>query len=419
MTDERPPVPRPAPPPPPRGYPPRREPPPQLRRDPRYRPAPPPAPAAPPRPPLPPRRPPAPAPAAPLTPPRPPVPPPQARRPPPAPRPPVAPTPPPRRSPRRPRRWLRMIPAVLMVVVLAMLGAGVWIDTTLRRVPALTDYADRPAQGAGTTWLLVGSDSRSDLTPEQQAELATGGDLGNSRTDTILLVHLAGLGSSTPATMVSIPRDSYVPIPGYGSDKINAAFSLGGPALLTQTVEEATGLRIDHYAEIGFGGFAGLVDAVGGVTVCPPEPVNDPLAGIDLPAGCQHVDGQQALGFVRSRATPRADLDRMANQRAFMSTLVHRAVSPSVLLNPLRWYPMATAAADTLTVADGDHVWDLARLGWALRGDMLNTTVPIGEFTENGSGSVVVWDSEAAQQLFSALASDAPIPQAVLDAANP
>lgn len=308
---------------------------------------------------------------------------------------------------------------VLLVAALAFVGAGVWIDTTLRRVPALTDYADRPAQGAGTTWLLVGSDSRSDLTAEQQAELSTGGDLGNSRTDTILLVHLPGLGSSTPATMVSIPRDSYVPIPGYDSDKINAAFSLGGPALLTQTVEEATGLRIDHYAEIGFGGFAGLVDAVGGVTVCPPEPINDPLAGIDLPAGCQHVDGQQALGFVRSRATPRADLDRMANQRAFMSTLMHRAVSPSVLLNPLRWYPMATAAADTVTVADGDHVWDLARLGWALRGDMQNITVPIGEFTENGSGSIVVWDSDAAQQLFSALASDAPVPQAILDMGKP
>nr|WP_236694215.1 LCP family protein [Mycolicibacterium obuense] len=341
------------------------------------------------------------------------------RRPPPPPARPPTPPAPPRRTPRRPRRWLRLIPVVLLVAVLGLVGAGVWIDTSLRRVPALTDYADRPAQGAGTTWLLVGSDSRSDLSPEQQAELSTGGDLGNSRTDTILLVHLPGLGSSTPATMVSIPRDSYVPIPGYDSDKINAAFSLGGPTLLTQTVEEATGLRIDHYAEIGFGGFAGLVDAVGGVTVCPPEPIDDPLAGINLPAGCQHVDGQQALGFVRSRATPRADLDRMANQRAFMSTLVHRAASPSVLANPLRWYPMATAAADTLTVADGDHVWDLARLGWALRGDLQTITVPIGEFTENGSGSIVVWDSDASTRLFSALASDAPIPQDVLDASNP
>jgi LCP family protein required for cell wall assembly len=305
-----------------------------------------------------------------------------------------------------------------LVLVVAMVGAGVWVESSLTRVAALTDYAERPASGAGATWLLVGADGREDLTPEQQAELATGGDLGNSRTDTILLVHVPGIGSSAPTAMVSIPRDSYVPIPGYGSDKINAAFALGGPALLTQTVEQATGLRVDHYAEIGFGGFAGLVDAVGGVTVCPAEPISDPLAGIDLPAGCQELSGPSALGFVRSRATPRADLDRMANQREFMSALVHRAASPAVLLNPLRWYPMARAAADTVTVDDHDHVWDLARLGWALRGDVTTVTVPIGEFTDNGSGSIVVWDSEAAQELFSALNSDSAVPQNVVDAGN-
>ncbi|VEG58398.1 cell envelope-related transcriptional attenuator [Mycolicibacterium aurum] len=316
------------------------------------------------------------------------------------------------------RRWLRIALVFLLLLAVGGVAVGAWADSALTRVAALTDYPQRPGQGAGTTWLLVGSDGREGLTPEQQAELSTGGDLGAGRTDTILLVHLPGLGSSTPATMVSIPRDSYVPIPEYGSDKINAAFSIGGPPLLAQTVEQATGLRVDHYAEIGFGGFAGLVDAVGGVTLCPTEPIDDPLAGIALPAGCQHVDGREALGFVRSRATPRADLDRMANQRQFMSTLVDRAASPAVLLNPLRWYPMARAAGETVTVDEGDHLWDLARLGWALRGDITNITVPIGEFTDNGSGSIVVWDSEAAQQLFAALASDSPVPQDVLDAAN-
>ncbi len=306
----------------------------------------------------------------------------------------------------------------LLLLAVGGVAVGVWADSSLTRIAALTDYPDRPGQGAGTTWLLVGSDGRDGLTPEQQAELTTGGDLGASRTDTILLVHLPGLGADVPATMVSIPRDSYVPIPEYGSDKINAAFSLGGPQLLAQTVEQATGMRLDHYAEIGFGGFAGLVDAVGGVTLCPAEPINDPLAGIDLPAGCQHLDGPAALGYVRSRATARADLDRMANQRQFMSTLVDRAASPAVLLNPLRWYPMARAAADTVTVNESDHIWDLARLGWALRGDITNITVPIGEFTDNGSGSIVVWDSEAAERLFAALASDSRVPQDVLDAAN-
>lgn len=308
-----------------------------------------------------------------------------------------------------------MVLALLMIAVLAGVGALVWVDTSLQRIPALADHPDRPASGRGTTWLLVGSDSREGLTPEQQAELTTGGDLGAGRTDTILLVHIPGLGSSTPATMVSIPRDSYVEIPGYGEDKINAAFSLGGAPLLAQTVETATGLRLDHYAEIGFGGFASLVDAVGGVTVCPAEPINDPLAGIDLPAGCQELDGRTSLGFVRTRATARADLDRMIHQREFMSALLHRAASPTVWLNPLRWGPMMRAATGTLAVDENAHVWDLARLAWALRGELVTTTVPIGEFTYSGSGDVVVWDSDAATRLFDALRTDASVPADVLE----
>jgi len=299
----------------------------------------------------------------------------------------------------------------MLVFVAGVVAVGYWADTSLQRVPALADYPERPAAGAGTTWLLVGSDSRQHLTPGQQAELATGGDLGTGRTDTILLVHVPSFGSSTPTTMVSIPRDSLVEIPGYGSDKINAAFVLGGPLLLTQTVEQATGLRLDHYGEIDFEGFARLVDAVGGVTMCPPEPIDDPLAGINLPAGCQKLNGRNALGYVRTRATPRADLDRMVNQRAFMTALLHRAVSPAVLLNPLRWYPMAHAATGAVTVGEHDHIWHLARLLWSMRGDITTATVPIAE-----AGSYVVWDDEVAGQLFAALRTDAPVPQAVLDA---
>ena len=317
------------------------------------------------------------------------------------------------------RRVVSTLLAVMILAVAGVFGTAFWIDTTLHRIPALADYADRPAEGKGTTWLLVGSDSRQGLTPEQQAELGTGGDIGNGHTDTIMLVHMPAPWSDAPTTMVSIPRDSYVEIPDYGTDKINASFAVGGAALLAQTVEQATGLRLDHYAEVEFDGFARLVDAVGGVTMCPPEPISDPLAGIDLPAGCQKLDGPNALGYVRTRATPRADLDRMVNQRQFMSTLMHRAASPAVWLNPLRWYPMANAASDSLTVDSDAHIWDLARLALALRGDITTTTVPIGEFTGSDSGSVVVWNSDAAAQLFAALASDSPVPQDILDAAQP
>jgi LCP family protein required for cell wall assembly len=321
-------------------------------------------------------------------------------------------------KPKRTRRWGRRIAVSLLVLLVAgaaaIVGVGWWIDTSLHRAAVLADYPDRPAAGRGTTWLLVGSDSRGDLTPEQQTELSTGGDIGNGRTDTIMLVHVPGFGSSAPTSMVSIPRDSYVQIPGHGSDKINAAFAEGGGPLLTQTVEQATGIRLDHYAEIGFGGFAQVVDALGGVTMCPKEPISDPLAGIDLPAGCQKLDGRNALGYVRTRATPRADLDRMVNQRAFMSALLHRAASPSVWLNPFRWYPVATNTTGALTLDEGAHAWDLARLGWALRGKTVTTTVPIGEFTGSDSGSVVVWDHDVAGRLFAALASDSPLPDDAL-----
>lgn len=278
-----------------------------------------------------------------------------------------------------------------------------------------SEYAERPAEGAGTTWLLVGSDSREGLTPEQQAELTTGDDMGNGRTDTIIVVHISSLTSGAPTTMVSIPRDSYVDIPGYGKDKINAAFAQGGASLLAQTVEEATGLHLDHYAELGFGGFAALVDALGGVQICPPDPIADELAGIDLPAGCQTVDGRNALGYVRTRATPRADLDRMVHQRQFMAALMDRANSPSVWLNPWRWYSVPHAAVAALKVDDGARVWDLARLGWGLRGSTTTVTVPVAELTSNSAGSVVVWDSDRAAELFEALRTDAAIPQSVLD----
>jgi LCP family protein required for cell wall assembly len=305
--------------------------------------------------------------------------------------------------------------ASALLVGLLLIGAGVivgavWLDTRLHREQVLADYSERPGPGRGTNWLIVGSDSRQGLSAEQQQDLATGGDIGNGRTDTMLLVHVPSLGSANPPTMVSIPRDSYVPIPGHGKDKINAAFAMGGAQLLVQTVEQATGLRLDHYAEIGFGGFAALVDALGGVTVCPKTALNDPLAGIDLPAGCQQLDGRNALGYVRTRDTPRADLDRMVNQRQFLAALLQRAASPAVWLNPWRWYSVPRAAADALTVDKGDHIWDLARLGWALHGSTTTTTVPISEFSNGDVGSVVVWNHDEASRLFQALGADAPVP---------
>lgn len=304
---------------------------------------------------------------------------------------------------------------MLITLLLAPVIAGFWVDQSLHRAPVLVDYPGRPAAGKGTTWLLVGSDNRADLPPERQSELTTGGDVGGGRTDTIMLVHIPALTANVPTVLVSVPRDSYVPIPGYGNDKINAAFSLGGPQLLVQTIEQATGIRLDHYIEIGFGGFADVVDAIGGVTMCLAEPIDDPLAGINLPAGCQRLDGRNALGYVRTRATPRADLDRMVHQREFMSAIFARAASPRVWLNPLHWLPLKDALVDAVTVDTGAHVWDLARLAWALRGSAVTTTVPIAGFSTGSSGDVVVWDSDAASRLFEALKSDSPLAEDLLE----
>ncbi len=299
---------------------------------------------------------------------------------------------------------------LLLIIILLPVAGVIYLDRSLHRIDALSGYADRVAQTAGTNWLLTGSDTRVGLTPEQEQTLSTGdaSDAGGDRSDTIMLVHIPKSGK---ATIVSLPRDSYVNIPGVGKDKLNAAFSAGGQKLLVQTVETATGLRIDHFAEIGFGGFAGMVDAVGGIDMCLPDPIDDPKAGIDLQAGCQRLSGAQALGFVRTRATPRADLDRMNNQRMFLSALLNKATSTSTLINPLKIWPLATGIASALQVDKGDHIWDLGRLGWALRSGATATTVPIGGFAdESGSGNVLLWDKARASQFFDALAHDRPLP---------
>jgi LCP family protein required for cell wall assembly len=303
------------------------------------------------------------------------------------------------------------------VLVLLLAALGVYVDLSLTRIDALADYPDQVSNTPGTNWLIVGSDSRQGLSEEQQAELGAG-DAAGGRTDTIMLLHIPFFGGGKP-TLVSLPRDSAVPIPGEGRLKLNAAYSIGGPQLLAQTVETVTGVHLDHYAEIGFAGFAGIVDDIGGVEMCLDEPIDDPLAGIDLPAGCQQLSGAQALGYVRTRATPAGDLDRVQRQREFLGALLSRATSPAVLLNPFRLVPLVTGVPDALTVDDGDHIWHLARLGWTMRGisngGVVTTTVPIDGFEElDNGGSAVSWDREAASALFEALANDEPVPPEVL-----
>ncbi|HZC99114.1 MAG TPA: LCP family protein [Actinomycetes bacterium] len=310
----------------------------------------------------------------------------------------------------RPRRRHRgrRIAAVLAVLLLLLLALLVWMDTRLHRVDALADYQGRPAVTPGTDWLVVGSDSREGLSAERRRQLATGEAAGR-RTDTMMLLHLPRGGG--PPTLVSLPRDSYVPIPGHGSNKLNAAYAFGGPRLLVRTVEGVTGIRIDHYMEVGFDGFASTVDAVGGVRLCVDQPMRDPKAGLDLRAGCQVLDSRKALGYVRTRASARGDLDRVERQREFLGALVDKATSPGVLLNPFKSIPLALHGTDSIAVAKGDHLNHLVRFPYAMRavggGDGVATTVPIsGTGTVAGAGSVVRWDRPKALALFDALRED-------------
>ena len=288
--------------------------------------------------------------------------------------------------------------AVLALVIALLIGSVLVADARLSRTAAMPDQ--QISNTSGTNWLLVGSDSRTGLSERDVERLGTGGDLGTVRTDTIMLMHLPLRGKPT---LVSIPRDSYVPVPGYGYDKINAAFSIGGPQLLVETVEQNTGLHVDRYAEIGMGGLAGVVDAAGGVEICVAEPIDDPLANINLQPGCQQMDGPTALGYVRTRATAQGDLDRVARQREFMTTLVTRVLSPSVYLNPFRMARLLWVTPSLLTVNSGDHAWNLARIVIALRGGLETETVPIGGFTDTEVGNVVLWDDTAAEALFASL----------------
>jgi LCP family protein required for cell wall assembly len=312
---------------------------------------------------------------------------------------------------RKRRRWPQVLLGLVVVLAIVIVGGYFYLDSRLKRENALADYSGRPADTPGTNWLIVGSDSREGLSKQQRKAYATGTAAGR-RTDSMMLMHTGSGGT----TLVSLPRDSYVPIAGHGSNKLNAAFAFGGPQLLVRTVEQATGVHIDHYAEVGFGGFVGVVDAVGGVRLCIKEPMKDHKAGLNLKKGCQTLNGGQALGYVRTRASARADLDRVARQRQFFSALISKATSPGVLLNPFRSVPMALHATDNFSVDQRDGLTDLVGLMWSMKGvgsgDGVTTTVPVGGFGSSpAAGSYLIWDRTKATELFNALKTDTKVPK--------
>ena len=295
-----------------------------------------------------------------------------------------------------------------MLVLLVVLGVAAYFVavpmiawTEVSRVDA-EPAGSRPPDQPGTTYLLVGSDSREGLTKRERRLLHTGGAEG-ARADTIMLLH-TGDG---PNLLMSIPRASLVNVPGHGTAMINSAYQYGGPELLVKTVEDATGLRVDNYIEVGIGGVVNLVDTLGGITVCPNAAMDDPRANLDIQAGCQHADGRTALAYARSRHAQRLDdLDRTTHQREVVSAAGSQALSPRTFLNPFRYWDVMLAAGASVKVGDNVGPLALANFGLAMRqvdgSSGLTCGMPIAGYSVNA----VHWDTERAGRLLELIRED-------------
>ena len=307
---------------------------------------------------------------------------------------------PPPSGPSRGRRRLRLgwvkLALVLWVVFLVAVPLIAW--SKIAKVDA-TPRGSRPGDQKGTTYLLVGSDSRKGLTRKQQLGYGVGKGSGR-RTDTIMLLH-TGAG---PNLLMSIPRDSLVDVPGFGTAKINAAFAYGGPRLLERTIEANTGIRVDDYVEIGFAGFVDVVDAVGGVRICPKHRMKDRRANLNIKKGCQDVDGKVALGYARSRHTSGlGDIARAQHQREVVSAVGSKAASPWSVINPVRYVRLALAGSSSLRVGKGTGMIATMRFAWAMTRvngkNGLTCGVPISDLA-------VHWDPVRSKRLFRLIADD-------------
>ena len=318
--------------------------------------------------------------------------------------------------------------AVVAISAFSWLGLG-QVSGAINRVDvfgSLTKRPDKPT--SALNYLLVGSDTRVGLTKEQSKILRVGTtkSAAGARSDTMLLVHISK--ARDKATIISIPRDSLVTIPEHASSldkgrivpaaqgKINAAFAWGGAPLLIQTIEQETNVKIDHYVEIGFAGFANMVDALGGIQVCTKKDINDPKSHLVMSAGIHTVDGVEALKYVRTRDFDgMGDLGRMQRQQQFMSAVLRKVTSTGVLLNPIKLVNFFNAAIATVQTDSELNRNDLIVLAKQLKNlspsKVRTLTIPLGNANARvaGLGSVVTWDSVLAPDLFNRLREDLPL----------
>lgn len=326
---------------------------------------------------------------------------------------PAAPPPTPQPAPARRRRFSRGQRWVLVILALLIAVVGAAVAVLAITQSRMQDAGTLPALGSdGQVWLVVGSDSREFLPDDLDGSF---GDFGGSRADVVMLVQ----ASDGRRQVVSLPRDLKVDVPGYGTNKINAAYALGGPDLLVETVARATGIRPDHYLEVGFGGFAEIVDALGGVELEFPYPSRDRKSGLDVPAGRQTVDGATALAYVRSRsleelrdgswvAAGGGDIARTGRQREVLLQIIDTASSPMGLLRAPR---AALSATAYLTADSATGPGALARLAWRMQTSSVTeaTALPVRISNEGGTSFVVPVEPDAGAVL-EAFANGRPLP---------
>ncbi|MFI6445374.1 LCP family protein [Kitasatospora sp. NPDC050543] len=326
-------------------------------------------------------------------------------------------------------RWARRLAGGFAFAVLATSGGG-WaalngLGRSIDRVDAFSGDHARPAEDGASTFLVVGTDDREGIPEHTLKDVLHAGGESCHCTDTMMIVQLAGDGGR--ATVISIPRDSYVDIPAHwdevtrrqvpaGKGKINAAYGMGGAPLAVRTVEQNTGLRIDHYLQINFQSFVSTVDALGGVQVCTAKPLKDDYAGLDLPAGTSTLDGVAALKYVRARHLDgSADLGRMHRQQRFLAQLLHQATTAGTLLNPVKLARVTDSVLSSVKAdqeVTADELLALAsRMKELSGGDAEFATVPLADVDKPvaGWGSTVVWDKAGARALFDAVRAGRPL----------
>jgi len=290
----------------------------------------------------------------------------------------------------------RLLLTLLVLLLAAAVALPLLATWRLERVPV----EGLATSGQPLHVLVTGSDSREGLTREEQLELSTGlDDFGAERTDTIFLLTVQG----GEAAMLAFPRDLWVTRCDGSVGRINVAQSIDGPGCLVDTVRQLSGIHAHHHVRVTFGGFRDVVDAVGGVELCLDEPIADRDAGIDLPAGCQRLDGADALGYVRVRKID-DDLQRIQRQQAFVQALAREVTQPAVLFNPLTLWQLSGDAGQAVQVDDSlgpVSMFQLARSGRALAaGDVATYTVPGTPRITSGGAWVLDPDQPEADALF-------------------